>query len=510
VAIHFKSLFYGITNADDEVLIVGNIPFLQHLPNILRVFTTDAFYQVKSIDLYRPFQSATFILDAQWGSNTVFNVHLTNLLLHVVSCLTVYHLLLRLEFRQRLALTGALVYAVHYNFMTAVAWIPARGDLLLGLCTFLAMLTLIKSLGNEGWSNILFHLFFFTLALFSKESAVVLPVLFATYLWTYGKSQFLHRKHIVLPVYYLAMGSLYWVMKGTAVIVSSNARGGIPFIKNLWTLPETVAKFYLPVNISTLPAYKLSATLTGVAIITALFVLLLCFRQRLQLRALFSPVWFFLFILPGMTYYPNFYSFTNDHIDHRSYVICFGLLMFSLNLVQLAALDTKKYFALAVIILLVYLTSLNFYFSKSYKNPAEFAMQAIRMGSNSSLAYSNYGIEKFKQGEDLEALRYLNASLRICDKYMPALHYRARIFRARGMNSAALADLDNIFSVDPKYDAADYALRGLIMVDMKAYDNAKGDFLTALRLDPNQADAASGLQELLKSDIGVERKPYLP
>lgn len=64
VAVYFKTLSFGITNADDDVLITGNIAFLQHLPNIFKVFTLDAYYLQKSIDLYRPLQSASFILDA--------------------------------------------------------------------------------------------------------------------------------------------------------------------------------------------------------------------------------------------------------------------------------------------------------------------------------------------------------------------------------------------------------------------------------------------------------------
>src|SRR5689334_18055715 len=103
IAVYFKCLFFGITNSDDEVLIVGNLPFLHDLSNICRVFTTDAFYLVKSIDLYRPLQSLTYILDAQWGGDTVFFVHLTNVALHILSCLTAYHLLMRLEFRQPFA-----------------------------------------------------------------------------------------------------------------------------------------------------------------------------------------------------------------------------------------------------------------------------------------------------------------------------------------------------------------------------------------------------------------------
>jgi len=488
IAVYFKCLFFGITNSDDEVLIAGNLSFLRDFSNILRVFTTDAFYQVKSIDLYRPLQSLTYILDAQWGGDTVFFAHLTNLLLHILSCLAVYHLLMRLEFRQPFAVTGALIYAVHYLFMTAVAWIPARGDLLLALCTFLALLMLIKSLEHPTWRNILSHLFFFTLALLSKESGIVLPVLFAAYLWTHCRTAQLTGRHLLLPLYYVAVGGFYWLLKVGAVADSSDERGLVPFMKNLHLLPEMVAKFYLPVNMSTLPAYKLSATMIGILIIVALLVLyLVCIKLR-QRQVLFYPAWGLLFILPGMTYYPNFYSFSNEHVDHRSYLICFGLLMINLYAMQLYDLETRRYFKAAVVIFLGYLAICNLYLSRSYRNPEMFALKAIEMGSNSALAFANYGAEKYLQGDELEALGYLNQSLRIVRKFMPALHYRARIFVNRGMYREALADLDNIFSVDPEYDAGDYVLRGKIKAELRDYAGADADYATALRLEPGLVD----------------------
>ncbi len=496
IIIYFKCLFFGITNSDDEVLIAGNLPFLHDFSNILKVFTTDAFYLHKEIDLYRPLQSLTYILDAQWGGDTIFFVHLTNLKLHILSCLTVYHLLLRLDFRQKLAFTGALIYAVHYLFMTAVAWIPARGDLLLALCTFLALLALIKSLEQPNWANLLFHLLFFTLALFAKENGLVLPLLFAAYLWTHRRTVQLTRKHLLLPIYYSVAGILYWLLKTAAVADSSAERGWGAFMKNLHHLPEMVAKFYLPVNMSTLPAYKLSATLCGVLIITVLLVLFHFCRDLRKRQALFYPSWFLLFILPGMTYYPNFYSFSNEHVDHRSYLICFGLLLINLYVVQQYALEKSGYFKVVVVVVLGYLAAFNLILSGSYRNPAEFALRAINMESKSALAYANYGTEKFLQGDELEALRYLNQALRIVRKFMPALHYRARIYVNRGMYREALADLDTIFSVDPEYDASDYTLRGKIKAELQDYTGAESDYATALRLDPGLVDARVAIGRL--------------
>jgi len=496
LTVYYKTLFFGITSADDEVMLTGNLPFLRDFSNFFKLFTTDAFYLQEKIDLYRPLQSLSYMIDAQWGGNIVFFAHLTNLVLHICCCAAIYQLLLRLEFRRAFAFSGALVYAVHYLFMTAVAWLPARGDLLLALFTFLALLTLISSLVQPRWSNILLHLLCFTLALFAKESAILLPLLFAAYVWSHGRTAQLTRRHLLLPIYYVTAGSLYWLLKGVAVADSSHERGLVPFMKNLHLLPEMIAKFYLPLNMSTLPAYKLSSTLSGILISVALLVLFVCCRKLRQRQVLFYPAWFLLFILPGMTYYPNFYSFSNEHVDHRAYLICFGLLLLNLYALQQFVPAGSRYFRFGVISVLLYLAAFNLHLSPSYRNPEAFAWRAIETESHSVEAYANYGTVKFLQGDELEALRYLNQSLRIVPRFMPALHYRARIFVNRGMYREALADLDTIFSVDPEYDAADYALRGWIKARLQDPAGARDDFETALRLDPAQVDAAQWLQEL--------------
>jgi tetratricopeptide (TPR) repeat protein len=265
-----------------------------------------------------------------------------------------------------------------------------------------------------------------------------------------------------------------------------------------------VAKFYLPVNMSTLPSYQFTATLSGLLIMVALLAFYLgCRRLRLR-QALFYPAWVLLFILPGMTYYPNFYSFCSEHFDHRSYLVCFGLLLLNLQIVQQFALEQRRYFRVAVFALLCYLAFFNLLLSGNYRNPEAFALKAISMGSRSALAYANYGTEKYLKGDEPEALRYLNQSLAIVSKFMPALHYRARIYVNRGMYPQALADLDNLLFVDPEYDATDYGLRGTIKAKLQDNAGAEEDFSAALRLSPELVEARVALGSLYFSEGRTE------
>jgi tetratricopeptide (TPR) repeat protein len=499
-AIYVRCLFFGVTNSDDDVLITGNLAFLQYLPNLLKIFTTDAFYQVKSIDLYRPLQSATFILDAQWGGNIVFVAHLTNLGIHILTCLFLFNLLLLLGFRESVALVGALIYSVHYLFMTAVAWLPARGDLLLALFAFLSLASFIKIFTLGGWKNYLLHSIYFALAIFSKESAVVLPVILALYLWAYGRTAVLRRGHLCLPLFYLAVQLTYFKLKSMSVVLYKGDTGLIPLLKNIRTLPETVAKFYLPLNISTLPAYQLHATSAGVLIIVGLLLLHFRYKMKFDRRVLFYAGWSLLFIVPGMLYYPAFYSFAYEHVDHRAYVSCFGLLLLNLNIVQSFDLDRKRCFHAVGLLLLMYLAAFNVYFCRSYSSPAAFALKAIKTNPKSALAYQIYGKELFLQGRDDEALDNLNKSILIFGKFTESLHARSLIYLKRGQLREAVADLDTIAAFEPSYSADIYSVRAQIKIDLRDYDGAVKDFEAALRLDPGHPYAMMKLQELLHRD----------
>jgi tetratricopeptide (TPR) repeat protein len=233
-----------------------------------------------------------------------------------------------------------------------------------------------------------------------------------------------------------------------------------------------------------------------VLLITLLVALHFYLREKLNRQPLFYVSWFILFIIPGMSYFPNFYNFCYEHVDHRTYLVCFGLLLLLLNLVQLLELDRAKHFRAMAIVLLGYLAGTNLLISGSYRNPTEFSRKAISTNPNSALAYSIYGTEMFLQGNIESAFDNLNSSLKICSKFLPALHYRARVFRQKGANREALADLDTLLATDPEYDADDYELRALIRIDMKEYDGAIRDYRTALRLNPQHAAARKGLMEL--------------
>jgi hypothetical protein len=132
-------------------------------------------------DQYRPIPSLTHALDhALWGPSP-FAFHLTNMALHAASALLLFMLLKRLSLSRRPAFLGALTLAIHPLAASSVGWISERTDTLTDI---FMLATLIVFLGPKG-TRTGRVLGVALLALWSKETAVMLPVLAALF-WLVG------------------------------------------------------------------------------------------------------------------------------------------------------------------------------------------------------------------------------------------------------------------------------------------------------------------------------------
>ncbi|MGD8276568.1 MAG: hypothetical protein PVH00_01020 [Gemmatimonadota bacterium] len=154
---------------DDVPILLGD-PRLGSLD--LRAIFAGGYWQSSDIALYRPLTTLSFALDWGLAGQSAAWFHLTNVVLHAVVSVLVLLLLARL-FPVRAALAGAFVFALHPVHVEAVANIVGRAELLAAAFTLAACLVWM---GN-GRARSLLAAALFALALLSKESAVMLPVL---------------------------------------------------------------------------------------------------------------------------------------------------------------------------------------------------------------------------------------------------------------------------------------------------------------------------------------------
>jgi len=117
------------------------------------------------------------LLGARWDQGE-WIVHLHSVFLHWLAAIALWTWLRRLSLSPWAAGAAAAVFAVHPALGESVAWASSRKDVLAGLFTFLTLALLLAGRGGRTptWAGLL-ALLTGTLALYSKSTAVVLPLL---------------------------------------------------------------------------------------------------------------------------------------------------------------------------------------------------------------------------------------------------------------------------------------------------------------------------------------------
>jgi protein O-mannosyl-transferase len=180
--LHAPALTYDFSYLDDNDLILDEQAFLARPSSALAVFG-QSYFGSKSQSYYRPVVNLSFVIDAQWSGTRPFGYHFTNVVLHAGTCVLVFALLMRLGLGELAACAGALLFAVHPLQTSSVAWIPGRNDVLMTGFALGACLWLLRALDSPRFTAKAAHLLTVAGALFSKETALGLPLLFVCLMW---------------------------------------------------------------------------------------------------------------------------------------------------------------------------------------------------------------------------------------------------------------------------------------------------------------------------------------
>lgn len=168
----------------DDIGVIEDNYFIRSLHNISKILSRDYFSLSNELS-YRPVVTFSYFLDyAVWRLNP-FGYHLTNVILHTLNSVLLYALLVRLLRSSLAAAFSALLFSMHPCVAEAVNAISYREDIFLSLFSFLSCLCL----GMSGRTRIYYaaSLFFYLLALFSKETAIVMPLFILFYWVLYGR-----------------------------------------------------------------------------------------------------------------------------------------------------------------------------------------------------------------------------------------------------------------------------------------------------------------------------------
>lgn len=459
----YSSALSGQFIWDDEYQIRDN-RYLTSWKYIPQILTTNITAGADSdCGFYRPLQILSYRLDYLVWKIEPIGYHLTAILLHALVAWVFFLLLESWGFGGVAALISALIFLTHPVQTEAVAYLSGRADLLAALFMLLAALWHDRKRSAA--------VVFFTLALLSKESALIFPAL----LWV---SRIALKKNVclkdILP--YVLTAVVYLGLRLTVLV---------PF-----TLPSEAGTVLqrLPGVFASLVGYArvLLAPWLGLHMEYGLFffkwhhpqVLLglgifsgLCFalwKYRKNSAAVLGLGWFLAAWLPISGLFPLHASMA----EHWMYIPSLGLCIWAGSSLARPLMDGSKHLWAAIIGLGTFLIfSLLTYVQNSYwSDSAHFSTVTLKAAPNSWRA-----------------------------NYMLGLHYGAM-----GEKGKAAGYYERAFTLNPRSAEAYYNL-GNLLASVRDDETAAEYYLRAIEANPSYGPAYNNLANIY-SRMGEHEK----
>jgi len=326
--VYFRSLFFGFTYLDDDALILNNMSFLGSPGNVFAAFSREVFNGAGGGASYRPLLLVSFIGDAFLGGSAPFVYHLTNLVLHALTCMVLFAFLRAWGSGALFSLMASLFFAVHPALNQAVAWIPGRNDVLMTLFALLSFNFFIKFLETGKRAPFVLHAVLYACALFTKETAVVLPFFLAFYAAALRRGP-VRRPLLSAAAIWLLITSVWFCARAAALnVLVAGGRYHVArsLYENSGALLPYLGKIFFPFNLSVMPVLKDMSPLPGAAALALITAALYLRRKTGFRRDVFAGLWFLLWLVPSFI---RPAGLPPDFTEHRVYMPFIGLLLFA-------------------------------------------------------------------------------------------------------------------------------------------------------------------------------------
>jgi protein O-mannosyl-transferase len=397
--VYFPTIRSGFVYFDDDILILENYEKLSNPANLFSAFTHDAYFR-NAYPYYRPLLSVSLIIDAQLGGKAPGIYHFSNLLIHGLTCLSFFWLLSLLGFSRTKSLIGALVFSVHPLLANAVLFIAARTDEMVTLFAILSFAFIILYHRDRKWYHLALHVLCFAAALFSKESAVFLPLMYLLY-FLLKKEKIFNLRSLYFLAGWIVVYALWFYLRSLSIDNTSLDQVGLAAVVKSIAFPaEIISKFLLPVSLSIMPVYTAYNTVSGIVLL--LLILFLVFFRKYQANPLviFGFVWFFAFSLLNMSSRISNADYNFTYLEQRAYFLSVGLIILLLPLLPEAFLNLRKWpVVLAISVIFVTLSVMTLRQETKYKSPENFWTSAINDFPDRSRYHFNYGRYFFKMND---------------------------------------------------------------------------------------------------------------
>ncbi len=501
---------------DDDVL-AGNALHSQGWQGL-----RDIWFSLKFGD-YVPITATTFWVEWQIHGGMKEIQHATNIVLQALNVVLLWRVLLHLKIRG--AWLVAAVFAVHPVCVASVTWLAERKNTLsmffylLGLLCFLRSVATVESkapsrqtsprFGANPGRDYFLSFVFFLLALLSKSSAVVLPVVMLLCLW--WRTGRMDRRELprVAPFFVFALILGVVTLVGHHLYAPKNTTGDDWLVRSLTATRAVwfyLEKDLLPVGLTLhYPRWKIEPSsalnyLPGLALL-GMFILFWRFRQSWGRACLFGFGYYIVALGPALGFLNMAFLSMGQVADHFQYLALPGIIAllvggafhFFQRLPEKFIPATSSFFSVLV---LASLASLSWQHQRLMANPEALWEDNIKKNPDSWVAQNNYGGILAARGQFEAAIPFYQEALKKQTELPTVEKNLGRALVSAGKPEEAVGHYLESIRLKPD-DLKTRNDLGIVYMELGKTNEAISCFETAVEGDPVNATFLSNLLQLL-------------
>jgi tetratricopeptide (TPR) repeat protein len=512
-AVYANALGNGFVYDDDTQVLQNRwIKDIRYLPDMFskNVWGFDPEHDVTNY--YRPLMHIIYMIEYHVFGLSPWGFHLVNILFHIAVSIMVFIIARRLlgKYQSPAAdapmlapLVAALLFATHPIHTEAVTWIAGVPDVSFAFFYLLSFYFYTRT--EEGFkSGYLLSIVSFSIAAFSKEPALTLPLILFAYDYSFRKPE---------PVFnYLRRYSPYFGISGVYLVLRSHALGGFApatvsielstyqYIINVFQLlRQYIEKLFFPVNLN---AYHVFHPITSIfepngfisLIVTLAFIGCLIVAQKKNKVAFLGLSFFLIPLLP--VFYISKLGL-NTLAERYLYLPSVGYAILFAVLLQWArrkspGLANGLTVCCVVVIGLYSAGTINR--NQVWKD--DFSLYSDRVKKSPEVAFQHYnlGVEYMNRKQYDEASAEFQTALALKPGNVLALDNLGTIYLRRGELDKAIAEFQEAlrYSIGTK-GAKTLVNLGVAYRNQHRLEEAAKEFEAALRLKPDLLEARSNL-----------------
>jgi len=474
---------------DDDAFLTQN-PLIRASDGLYRFwFSTDP-------PDYFPLTSTTLWLEWRlWGENAT-GYHVVNVLLHILNALLIWAVLAKLGIPG--SWLAALIFAVHPVNVESVAWITERKNLL-PLAFFLVSILAYLSFDKDGkWRFYIFSLTAFLLALLSKTSIVMLPLVLLGLIW--WQREEITVKDIIRSVPFFILSA---VMGGITVWFQYHNAIGSTIVRDDgllsrlagagWAVWFYIYKAVVPLNLSFV--YPRWDT-TQLSLIS--FLPLLClaglmaafyyYRRKWGRPFLIGSGYFIITLFPVLGFFNIYFMKYSLVADHWQYTSIIGIIALIVGLIagkyKVWEKRRRRVAISATVILICVLSILSWKRAETFAQPETLWKDTLKNNPECWMAYDILGVDVAKKGRLEQAIRHFRKALEIRPDYPKAHSNLANVLYDQGHVKEAFRHFEEALRTNPTAVEVYYNY-GTALAEQGRLDEAIHHYLTAVKLRPD-------------------------